>query len=132
MKISKESRQTARELLRFCIVDGELDRSRVTSAVDTLIDSKPRGYVQILDAFKNLVRLELERHHAVIESAIALDQTTAGKIESSLKSRHGKDLSIDFRVNPELIAGLRVQIGSNVWDGSVRSRLNRLQNAFAA
>ena len=131
MRISKESRQTAREILRFCIVDGQLDRSRVTAAVDTIIDSKPRGYISTLEAFKNLIRLELERHHAVIESATALDQTTAGKIESSLKTRHGQDLTINFRVNPDLIAGLRVQIGSDVWDGSVRSRLNRLQDAFA-
>jgi len=132
MKISKESRQTARQLLRLCLVDGKLDRARVNSCVETLIEERPRGYIGTLEAFSNLIRLELARHHAIIESATSLDQATAAKIEASLQARHGADLTTEFKVNPDLIAGLRIQIGSDVWDGSVRSRLESLQSSFTA
>jgi F-type H+-transporting ATPase subunit delta len=47
-------------------------------------------------------------------------------VESDLRHKHGRDLSIEYKVNPALIGGLRIQIGSNVWDGSVQNRLARL------
>jgi F-type H+-transporting ATPase subunit delta len=44
-----------------------------------------------------------------------------------LKVRYGEDLTTEFRTNPELLGGLRIKIGDDVWDGSVRNRLSQLQ-----
>ncbi len=132
MKITKEARRTARQMLRLCLVNGHLDDARVRHAVETVIAEKPRGYRGILELFRDLVRMELARRHAVVESATALDQATSAKIQAGLKARHGEDLTFEFRTNPALIAGLRIQIGSDVWDGSIRSRLDHLQESFAA
>jgi F-type H+-transporting ATPase subunit delta len=45
---------------------------------------------------------------------------------SNLKRKYGTDLTIKFVVNPQLIGGMRVRLGSNVWDGSIQNRLQRL------
>ena len=44
-----------------------------------------------------------------------------------LRAQYGKDLSTEFKVSPELLGGLRIKVGSDVIDGSVRERLNRLE-----
>jgi F-type H+-transporting ATPase subunit delta len=127
MKISKEARRFARELFQASLVNGRLDAKSVAEYADRLIAEKPRSYVQILREFTRLVRLELERRHAVIESAQPLDTAETERIRQELLSRLGGDLTFEFRSNPSLLGGLRVQIGSDVWDGSVANRLHLLK-----
>lgn len=127
MKISKESRRFARELFKVSLTDGRLDPRKVAEYSDRLIAEKPRGYVQILKEFARLVRLELHRRHAIVESAASLDPAESAHIENDLRSRFGSDLTIEFKTNPGLLGGLRVQVGSDVWDGSVFNRLQTLK-----
>lgn len=127
MKINKEIRQLSRELLRASFTDGQLDHGKVASLVQSLIAKKPRHYVAILWNYKRLLRLELEKRHARVESASELDTETRFEIVSNLRKKYGADLTTEFITNPELIGGMRIRVGSDVWDGSVRDRLARLQ-----
>jgi F-type H+-transporting ATPase subunit delta len=127
MKISKEARRFARELFQASLVNGRLEAKAVAEYSDRLIAEKPRSYVQILREFARLVRLELERRHATVESAEPLAPAEADRIRQELLSRFGDDLTFEFRSNPSLLGGLRVQIGSDVWDGSVANRLHLLK-----
>jgi F-type H+-transporting ATPase subunit delta len=127
MKINKETRQLSKQLLRASFVDGQLDRSRVSSVVKSLIEKKPRHYIQVLEAYKRLLRLEVEKRTATIETATELAPEAGQKIVENLKRRYGKDLTAQFAVNPELLGGMRIRVGSDVWDSSVRNRLQRLQ-----
>jgi F-type H+-transporting ATPase subunit delta len=126
MKISKEARRMARELFRFSLVDGRLNASRVSDISERLVAQKPRAYLQILKELSRLVRLELDRRHAVIESASLLDEASATNIANMLKQNFGSDITTEFRTSPDLLGGLRVKLGSDVWDGSIRSRLAAL------
>lgn len=130
MKVSKTARSTARRIFRLCQVDGRLDESRLGTAVRRLAASKPRGYRSMLFALQRLVRLELERRHAVIESSAELDEATRRRVESELSARHGSDLDFEYRVTPEVLGGLKIRVGNDVWDGTVRGRLDRLAEAF--
>ena len=123
MKISREARRMARELYGFSLVNGRLDANRVSEISQRLVTEKPRGYLQALKEFSRLVRLELDRRHAIVESAEPLDETSASNIVHTLKSKFGSDITIEFRTSPALLGGLRVKLGSDVWDGSVNSRL---------
>lgn len=127
MKISKEARRHSRELFRVCLTGGRLDARKVTEFSDRLIAEKPRGYVAILQEFTRLVRLELQRRHAIIESAVPLDPAEAQRLETDLRARFGADLTVEHKTNPALLGGLRIQVGSDVWDGSVANRLALLQ-----
>jgi len=126
MKISREARRMARELFRLCFVDGRLDATRVSQISQHLVAEKPRSYIQILKELARLVRLELDRRHSIIESAKLLDDATAAGIAKSLKLKFGDDITTEFRTSPDLLGGLRIKLGSDVWDGSISNRLNTL------
>ncbi|MBU3664668.1 MAG: F0F1 ATP synthase subunit delta [Chthoniobacterales bacterium] len=126
MTSPREARKNARSLFRSCLVNGKLDASRVRAVTDALAADKPRGYLAILQSFVRLVRLELDRRHAVIESAAPLAESEMNRLRVDLSRTHGDDLTFDTVVRPELIGGLRVRVGSDVWDGSVRARLEAL------
>jgi len=127
MKINKEIRRLSREMLRASFTDGQLDPGRITSLVDSLIARKPRNCVAILQNYMRLLRLELEKRRARIETANAVDPETSSKVIANLKKKYGNDLTTDFVVNPQLLGGMRIRVGSDVWDGTVRNRLERLQ-----
>lgn len=127
MKISKEARRTSRQLFRVCMVDGKLDESRLRLVVSQVAKDKPRGYIGILDAFHNLVKTELENQRALVESATPLTADLQSSLKTSLSQKYGRDLALAFQVNPALLGGIKVKVGSDVWDGSVKARLEALQ-----
>ena len=130
MQTNRETRRLARELLRSSFNDGKLDNGRVTAVVQSLIDEKPRGYLRVLDAYRRLLRLEVEKRTATIESATQLAPDAAHEIVDNLKRKYGADLNTNFVTNPELLGGMRIRVGSDVWDSSVRNRLQRLEQAL--
>ena len=127
MKINKETRQLSKGLLRASFTDGQLDSGRVSSLVKSLIEKKPRHYIQVLEAYQRLLRLEVEKRTATIETATELAPDAGAQIVENLKRKYGSDLAARFVVNSELLGGMRIRVGSDVWDSSVRNRLHRLQ-----
>lgn len=127
MKINKETRQLAKGMLRSSFTDNQLDKGRISALVHSLIEKKPRNYLKALDAYKRLLRLEVEKRSATIESASELPPEAAAEIVNNLKRKYGADLSTTFAVNKDLLGGMRIRVGSDVWDSSVRNRLERLQ-----
>jgi F-type H+-transporting ATPase subunit delta len=127
MKINKEIRRLSREMLRASFTDGELDPGRIASLVDSLIARKPRNYIKVLKNYRRLLRLELEKRRATIETASPVDSAISSELSANLKKKYGNDLTTEFVVNPEVLGGMRIRVGSDVWDGTVRNRLERLQ-----
>ena len=127
MKINKETRQLSKGLLRSSYTNGELDPVRISSLVKSLIEKKPRHYIRVLEAYKRLLRLEVEKRTATIETATVLDLDSGTEIVTNLKRKYGSGLATQFVVNKDLLGGMRIRVGSDVWDSSVRNRLDRLQ-----
>lgn len=130
MKISKQARRDGKTLFSNCRVNGVLDEDRVRQTVTAVIAQKPRGYVGILTHFQRLVKLDIERRTARVESATPLSDSLVATVNSNLSQRYGQGLDVGFIVNPALIGGLRVKVGSDVFDGSVRARLNELAESM--
>lgn len=128
MKLNKEIRQLSRKMLQASFTDGQLDRGRISSLVDSLITQKPRNYIDVLKNYRRLLRLELEKRSATVESSTEIDPAIRSQIVANLKSKYGEGLSTQFHVHPQLLGGMRIRVGSDVWDGSVRNRLERLQH----
>ena len=130
MKISKVANTAARRIFRLCQTGGRLDEAKLSNAVKSLARSQPRDYRGILSALKRLVRLEMERRRVIVESAGDLDQASRDRIISGLAVKYGVDLTFEFHTNPELLGGLKIRVGNDVFDGSVKGRLDRLAQAF--
>jgi F-type H+-transporting ATPase subunit delta len=130
MKISKQSRRDGKQLFRCCLDQGVLDGNRVREAVSKVAAAKPRGYIAILTHFQRLVKLEVDRRTAKVESPVPLSADSRSDVERKLSALYGQGLDISFAQNPALIGGLRIKVGSDVYDGSVQSRLAALQESF--
>lgn len=131
MKLDKDSRKLSKQLYQASFTDGQIDKKKVAAIGKQIVESKPRNSIGILKEYQRLVRLEIERHHAIIESATELDAATKKQLVSGLKAKYGKDITTEYRVSVELLGGVRIKIGSDVYDSSVRERLNRLETELA-
>jgi F-type H+-transporting ATPase subunit delta len=127
MRANRRAKRAARQLLRLCQVDGRLDAGRVRLVVSRMVASGRRGSLGTLSAFLRLVRLDRDRHHATVESATALGDDLRGNVQADLARLYGDGLDTSFELNPALIGGMRIQVGSDVYDASVRARLAALE-----
>jgi len=127
VKINKQDRRNAKQLFQCCLDNGQMDEERIRKAVEALIRLKPRGFAAILSHFQRLVRLEIARRTATVESTVALTDELRQAVQRNLADRFGPGLRYEFRVNPALLGGLRIKVGSDVFDGSVQARLASLQ-----
>jgi F-type H+-transporting ATPase subunit delta len=130
MKISKQARRDGKSLFNNCKVNGLLDENRVRQTVTAVIAQKPRGFVAILSHFQRLVKLDLERRTARVGNAVESSPALMEAIKAQIAKRYGPGLDVQFQTNPDLIGGIRVQVGSDVFDGSVRARLNELAESM--
>lgn len=130
MKISRQAQREARQLFRSCFANHLLDENRVRQAVKLLSEKKPRGYVEILSRLHRLVKLDLEQRAARVESATALTPDLQNEVTGEIKKKYGDGVSISFAQNPVLVGGLRIQVGSDLYDGSVKTRLEKLEESF--
>ena len=76
------------------------------------------------------MKLDIERRSAHVESAVATTEALQQSVKANLAARYGQGLNVTFAVNPSLIGGLRVKVGSDVFDGSVKARLSELESSF--
>jgi len=130
MKISKQARRDGKQLYRSCLVNGRLDEPKVRETIHQVVSRKPRGWLPALTHFERLVKLEIERRTARVESATVLDSGQQAGVKSRLETIYGAGLNFEFAQQPGLLGGLRIQVGSDVYDGSVESRLAALEQSF--
>jgi F-type H+-transporting ATPase subunit delta len=130
MKTTRRARRAARRLYRACLVSGLLDEERARQAADAVARSRRRGSLPILAHFRRLVQLDRDRHRAVVESALPLPEDLRTSVVRNVARAYGPGVSTSFAQNPGLIGGMRVKVGSDVYDGSVRAALAILEQAF--
>ena len=130
MKISKQALREARQLFRSCRVNGVPDENRIRQVVRLLGEKKPRGYVEILARLYRLVKLDMEQRTARVESATPLAPEAQNQVTGRIKAKYGNGMNISFGQNPALIGGMRIQAGSDLYDGSIRTRLQKLEESF--
>jgi F-type H+-transporting ATPase subunit delta len=130
MKTPKQSKREAQQLFRLCVVDGKVEEERVRAVVEKVLQSKRRGYLALLGDFLRLLKLDHARHTAEVESAMPLPPDLRFRVQARLERAYGPGIKALFAQNPDLIGGMRIKIGSDVYDGSVRFGLAALERSF--
>lgn len=130
MKTAKQIERDARQLFRVCLVNGLLDEVRVQQVVERVIEAKRRGYLALLSDFLRLVRLDRASHTATVETAVPLPSDLQVGIQARLTHVYGPGIKTQFGLEPALIGGMRIKVGSDVYDGSVQSELAALEESF--
>ncbi len=130
MKVTKDAAAAGRRLFRLCSPEGKLDEDKLRHVIKAVSERQPRNSQGILVTLHRLVRLDLAQRHVVVESAQQLDEATGQGIANKMISEHGEGLTFEYKINPALLGGIRIRKGDDVWDGSVKARLDKLANAF--
>jgi F-type H+-transporting ATPase subunit delta len=116
----------------------------VTAAADSMgLDPTTRSFLGVLAenrrlgqlpaiirAYRGLATRHRGEQTAEVTSAHPLTEGQVDELRQQLRARVGRDVSIDLAVDPALLGGLVVRIGSQMIDSSIRTRLNALASAM--
>jgi F-type H+-transporting ATPase subunit delta len=130
VKVTKKIKRKARQLFQLCRVNDSFDEVRVREIVERIAHSRNRGYLALLSEFQRWLRLARAEHTAEIDSATPLPADLRKTVAERLEKVYGPAIEIQFAEKPELIGGMRIKVGSDVYDGSVRAGLDKLENSF--
>lgn len=128
MRASEKDKLIARRLLELSCEEGRPSQERVNAVLATLREKAPSRHVQILREYARLVTRQIAHSTALIETAAALESATVEQIERDLSSRYDRSVSSEVHHNAELIAGIRIRLGDDVWDDSVATHLETLKS----
>jgi len=84
----------------------------------------------VIRAFNTLAARHRGEITAEVTSAHPLDDGQVDAIKQNLRTRMGRDIAVEMNVDPAILGGLVVKIGSQMIDGSIRTKLNNLASAM--
>ncbi len=133
-----------RELTTSPVVQRGAATKAVLATADHLgVDATTKSFLGVLAENRRLGQLpaiirayrRLAAHHrgettAEVTSAHPLSDEQVTELKQQLRQRLGREVSVDLAVDPELLGGLVVRIGSQMIDSSIRTRLNALTSAM--
>lgn len=126
MRGSKQIQQFARQLLQLSLVDGRLSAERVAGVLQYLEKHPPAKPLAVLQAYRRLVAAEFAQGRAVVEHAGPLADGLLALIEGAMSQRYRRPVAAVARPRPDLLAGLRVRVGDDVYESSVANQLAAL------
>jgi F-type H+-transporting ATPase subunit delta len=130
MHSPKKAKRDAARLWRLCTANGRLDDQRARFVVNRLIETENAAAAAVLSHFRRRLRVYGARWSAQVQSATPLAASERAAIEEGLLRRYGRSLTTTFAVDAALIGGMCLTVGCDVYDGSVRARLNALEVRF--
>jgi len=87
---------------------------------------------EIATQFRTLKNAQSGSSDAVVYSAFAIDGAALAEVAATLEKRFGRKLNVSVQLQPELIGGIRVVVGDEVLDTSVKARLEQMKVALTA
>jgi F-type H+-transporting ATPase subunit delta len=120
----------AKATLAEKLVPGVSEEAKVliTQAV-----TQPRGIkpTRLVERFAELAAKRQQRWIATVSVTRPLTPTQLARLQAGLNAMYGRELKVNVNVDPALIGGIRVQVGDEVLDASVITRLGELQRQLA-
>jgi F-type H+-transporting ATPase subunit delta len=126
----KQVARKAKKLFRLCLVSGWLDEDRARRVVQKIAAERRRGYLRLLRQFGRLLKVQQEQHSARVECAVPSTPDIESSVRHRIESLYGPGIATVFAHNSHLIGGMRIRVGSDVYDGSILNRLTALEKAF--
>ena len=96
------------------------------------VGSNPRGLhaARAADEFAEIIVKRQNRYIARVTSAINLSRAQLERLGRALNAVYGRELKLDVSVDPAVLGGLRVQVGDEVIDGTVETRMSDLSRSI--
>ena len=130
MAYDKQLRDFAKRLVEFSLDKGEVSSSRVGEILQTLSSNPPRNYKPLLRLYLRYIQREIASYTARIEHAGPINESITNSIQSFLEKDSGRKINIKASENNELVAGLRVTLGDDIYEDSAAFRLKPLTESI--
>jgi F-type H+-transporting ATPase subunit delta len=104
---------------------------KVGKYLEYLYCEKALGSLPEIVNIINALYLEMQkRARAIVTSAMPITPAYEAELKKSLRNVTGKDIDIEFIVDPALLGGVRIRIGSTMYDSSIKGQLGLLRDKF--
>lgn len=126
MIYSKQQKKFVRQLVALSLEQGQVSAARVAAVLEALADKPVRTLKPLLKLYHRYLRNEVRRSQAVVEHAGEVSDQLLQEIATSFSSHYSRPIQVETRERQDLIAGVRILIGDDVYDSSVAGRLQDL------
>jgi len=125
--LDKKDKKLANKLVSITLEAGDNAASELSAALARVLESRSYGQkCAFTRYYKNVLQRELRKETLVIEHAGPFDDSLVQPLINAFSSKSSRPLRIEKRENPELIGGLRIRLGDNVYDASIQGQLATL------
>ena len=126
MAADKQTKLLAKQLFKLSVVNGVVSPEQVAGVLGWVEKTSPRRPVALLKAYEHRIAIELAKSRAEIEHAGPIADTTLKSIEAAMTKKYARPVTASAKANPSLLAGLRIRVGSDVYESSVAGQLANL------
>lgn len=126
MAADKQTKLLAKQLFKLSVVNGVVSPEQVAGVLGWVEKHSPRRPVALLKAYHHRIAIELAKSRAEVEHAGPVSDATLRLIEGAMSQRYKRTVTASAKPNPSLLAGLRVRVGSDVYESSVAGQLAKL------
>jgi F-type H+-transporting ATPase subunit delta len=116
----------------FAAIAGQLGLDPITSNFLQVLarNGRKKQLQPVIRAFRRLAAEHRGETTAEVVTAHSLKDDQVAALKAQLRARAGRDVAIETRVDPAILGGIKVKLGSQMIDASIRTKLNRLAEAM--
>lgn len=129
MRADKKTKALAKQLFKLSLVNGAVSAEQVEGVLGYIEKNVPRGQLALLQLYQRAIAAELAKSNAVVEHAGPVSDATLKSIEAAMTRKYSRVVTATAKPNPKLLAGLRVRVGSDVYESTVAGQLAALSTA---
>jgi F-type H+-transporting ATPase subunit delta len=126
MAADKQTKLLAKQLFRLSVVNGVVSPEQVAGVLGWVEKHSPRRPLALLKAYHHRIALELAKSRAEVEHAGPIGDATLKMIEGAMTQHYKRVITASAKPNAALLAGVRVRVGSDVYESSVAAQLAAL------
>jgi F-type H+-transporting ATPase subunit delta len=129
MRGDKKTKALAKQLFKLSLVNGAVSPEQVAGVLGYIEKVQPRHPLALLKLYHRAIVTEVAKSRAIVEHAGSVSDATLKLIESAMSRKYSRPVTATAQPNSKLLAGLRVRVGSDVYEANVSGQLAALSSA---
>ncbi len=126
MRGDKKTKLLAKQLFKLSLVNGEVSAAQVAGVLGYIEKIQPRQTLALLKLYHRAIAAEVAKSRALIEHAGPIGDSALKLVESAMTQKYHRAVTASAQRNDALFAGLRVRVGSDVYESTVAGQLAAL------
>lgn len=131
MASTSRIRELSKKLVQLSLdQEGRVEEAKVVETLETLRANPPRGRKSLLREYLTRIKREIAKGVAQVEYAGKPDEATVQSLQQRLSKHYGRSMDMELIENTDLLVGIRITVGDDVYEDSAATRLRPLVHAL--